>query len=131
MAKTPEKSEFTSIKQRIDAVSQQKYTSPCLDEFIGIKKGGAGIPFRLADYIELVEWTGRIIHPTKRGFIKQNEPSLMERLSLDQDAWITLTTQFEQQFSHWVGSELIVRQLYSDHQYQRIPSTRTHKSLLS
>jgi hypothetical protein len=39
------------------------------------------------------------------------------------NSWLILTTQFERQFGQWVGSEHIVRQVYSDRHYQRIPST--------
>jgi hypothetical protein len=33
-------------------------------------------------------------------------------------------------FGNWVGSEHIVRQVYSDKHYQRIPSTASHRQLL-
>ncbi|WP_170132072.1 hypothetical protein [Arenicella xantha] len=52
-------------------------------------------------------------------------PPILERLTLDRDAWLILTTQFEQQFGQWVGSEIMVRQVYSDRHYQRIPATNS------
>ena len=57
-------------------------------------------------------------------------PPILERLSLGDEAWGQLTTQFEHHFGNWVGSENIVRQVYSDKHYQRIPSTRNHRQLL-
>jgi hypothetical protein len=53
----------------------------------------------------------------------------LERLALTGEAWKLLTTKFEQQVSHWAGSENIVKQTYSDKHYQRISSTAKHKSL--
>ncbi len=129
LARTPEDSDHTSIKNRIDSIAKKTTPVKCLDDFVGIKKDVDGIPFKLEDYIDLVEWSGRIIHPNKRGFIKSDEPEMLSRLSLDKDAWHTLVTQFEQQFGHWVGSEHIVRQVYEDHHYQRTPSTRSHRCL--
>ena len=45
------------------------------------------------------------------------------------DAWHTVTTQFESQFKQWVGAETLVKQTYKDKKYQRIPSTARHKAL--
>jgi hypothetical protein len=89
-----------------------------------------GLPFLLKDYLELTDWTGRLIREGKRGSINDELPAILERLSLNQDAWKILTTRFELEFKQWVGSEHIVRQVYSDKKYQRIPSTGHHRTLL-
>ena len=128
LSRTPDQSHFTSIKSRIDAVAKQTKPVRCLDQFTGINKIKNGIPFKLDDYIQLVEWSGRIIHPNKKGFITSDQPHLLSRMGLDKEAWQTLITQFEQHFGHWVGSEHIVRQVYEDHCYQRTPSTSSHRS---
>ncbi len=75
------------------------------------------------DYLELVDWTGRIVREDKRGQIDSSLPPILRRLSLDRGSWLILTTQFERQFGQWVGYEHIVRQIYTDRHYQRIPST--------
>ncbi|GHA20574.1 transposase [Arenicella chitinivorans] len=129
MAKTPETSNHTSIKARIDSLNSQA-TQRNLEDFTGIRADGNGLPFKLADYIELVDWTGRIMRQDKRGAIASELPPILERLGLNSDAWQVLTTQFETQFQHWVGSEHIVRQVCSDKHYQRIPSTVNHRQLL-
>ena len=90
-----------------------------------------GIPFKLEDYIDLVDWTGRIIRDDKRGAISSNLPPILERLSLDEEQWKILTTEFEQHFKNWVGSEHIVRQICDDKAYQRIPSTKPCRYLFS
>ena len=36
-----------------------------------------GIPFSLLDYIELVDWSGRIIREDKRGAISSQRPRLL------------------------------------------------------
>jgi hypothetical protein len=38
-----------------------------------------GLPFRLTDYLELVDWIGRILREDKRGYIAQEIPPILER----------------------------------------------------
>ena len=56
------------------------------------------LPFNLIDYLELVDWTGRIIREDKRGYIKQSTPPILERLSVDQQEWLVASSQFEKIF---------------------------------
>ena len=130
IAKTPEQSQFTSIKKRIDLIATKKQLPHSLEAFVGIQEKEIGIPFKLIDYLELVDWTGRIIREDKRGAIEMKLPPILERIAIDTDAWAILTTEFENRFSHWVGTEHIVRQVCSDKAYQRIPSTAPHRRLL-
>ena len=130
MANTPENSEHTSIKLRIESVKSKRTEPKTLEEFVGSKPETIGLPFKLIEYIELVDWTGRILRDDKRGYISSELPHILERLSLEIDSWRALTTEFEHQFRQWVGSEHIVRQIYNDKHYQRIPSTKTHRALL-
>ena len=130
MAKTPESSDYTSIQQRIKALQKNKPASACLKKFDGIHQNSKGIPFKLKDYIELVDWTGRVIREDKRGAIDSQLPSILQRLGLEADQWRILTTEFEEQFSHWVGSEHVVRQVCDDKAYQRIPSINASRHLL-
>ena len=129
IAKTPETSNHTSIKARINSLNSQA-TQRNLEDFTGIRADANGLPFKLADYIELVDWTGRIMRQDKRGAIAAELPPILERLGLNTAAWQVLTTEFETQFQHWVGSEHVVRQVCSDKHYQRIPSTINLRQLL-
>ena len=130
MATTPESSEHTSIKKRIDLLALGKPNPSSIEAFVGIQEQAIGIPFRLKDYLELVDWTGRIIRDDKRGAIESDLPPIIQRLNLDTDAWKILTTEFEIRFKQWVGSEHIVRQVCSDKPYQRIPSIGNSRRLL-
>lgn len=113
IAKTPETSDHTSIKVR--AKKAQKSKKPnhknqqptCLMPFIGNPRTNIpqGLPFRLTDYLELVELTGRIIRSDKRGFINNKLPSILDRLSIQPDNWIVLTKEFEENFNRWVGDK--------------------------
>ena len=129
MATSPETSDHTAIKTRIQTLKNHQKPRQSLEQFVGSNPEKIGLPFVLRDYLELIDWTGRILREEqlpsgyKRGRINVTLPPILERLALDQDSWHILTTEFEQKFGQWVGSEHIVRQVYSDRHYQRIPSS--------
>lgn len=131
MARTPERSDYTSVKERIDAQLEQRQAHWSLEEFVGIKNEVIGIPFKLQEYLELVDYSGSIIREDKRGSIKNNLPPILQRLSIDEDSWRTLTTEFEQRFQQWVGSEHIVRRICQERGYQRVPNQLSQQRLLS
>lgn len=122
IANSPETSDYTAVKARVTALNNHQKTEASLEKFVGSKPNKMGLPFVLKDYLELVDWTGRIVRDDKRGKISSSLPPILERLTLDQESWKILTTEFERQFGQWVGSEHIVRQIFTDRHYQRIPS---------
>ncbi|VAW54463.1 Transposase and inactivated derivatives [hydrothermal vent metagenome] len=111
MAKTPETSSHTSIKLRLSTLKSEfkkdEHDQPTvLFSFVGNPRNNMpeGLPFKLNDYIDLVEWTGRQIHPNKRGAIPQNTPAIIERLNFDKKHWLYVTTHFESKLKGLVGS---------------------------
>ncbi len=131
LASTPESSDYTSIKKRITARQNKVEPDKTIESFCGTKPEEIGIPFELDEYLNLVDWTGRVLRSDKRGVINTDLPPILERLNIASSAWKTLTTSFEQQFNHWIGAEHIVQKLYKDKCYLRIPSTKAHQSLFS
>jgi len=109
MANTPENSDHTSIKRRI---TNTEASLSQLHPFVGNprKNMPQGLAFSLIDYIELVEWTGRIIRDDKRGFIDKSEPPILQRLSQNMDNWLNLTQHFEVSFGCMAGSTLQLTQ---------------------
>ena len=99
-AATPEDSEFTSIYARIQQHTSQPQTrldiskAPkhrvCLNTPPLLAFGGGtapSLPMRFEDYLQLVDWTGRMTHPDKRGAIQASLPSILVRLRIDPNAW--------------------------------------------
>ena len=76
MARTPEKSDYTSIQERIRETEKS-----CLRPFGN--EGENSIPFNLKDYLELVDWGGREVKCNKRGYIPANTPPILTRLKMD------------------------------------------------
>ena len=75
MARTPEQSEYTSIRERIVAAHDTPLL-PFTDQ------AENGIPFKLKDYLDLVDWAGRAIKDNKRGYIPSTMPSILTRLGM-------------------------------------------------
>ena len=122
MAATPETSDHTSIKLRIDywkeKTNQQQsdlydLQPKSLLPFAGNLRQPMprGLVFNLIDYLELVDWTGRIIREDKRGVIDQTAPPILPRLDISTKHWIELTTKFEQRFKGIAGSAQSIKTL--------------------
>ena len=129
MATTPENSKHTCAKARIAAYIAQRKTPNTIEAFVGSNSENIGLPFLLRDYLELLDWSGKILREDKRGSIDHTAPPILERLNMDDDKWTILTTDFEQQFSHWVGAEQIAKLTYQSKGYQRIPKAKNYKAL--
>jgi len=63
-----------------------------------------GIPYFLMDYLELVDWTGRIIRDDKKDFISGSEPKILEKLGFTADIWLKSVSQFSDHFYSHIGS---------------------------
>ena len=105
IAQTPESSDYTSIQARLEALNQQQETAPCLHPFIGNSTNNEkdGIPFRLMDYIELVDWTARQYREDKAS-LNSDLPPILERLNINQLNWLEANTKLERRRSTMVGS---------------------------
>jgi hypothetical protein len=123
MAATPETSDHTSIKLRIDywrkkagqnSIENDKSIQPeSLFPFIGNHRQSMprGLAFNLIDYLELVDWTGRAIREDKRGNISESAPAILQRLNISPTHWLELTTSFESRFKGIVGSVESIKKL--------------------
>jgi len=78
LAELPEQSDYTSIQQRI----RQPLETPLLP-CTGSAGDSPALPFTLKEYIEFVEWSGRMIRKDKRGFIAESAPPILQRLHME------------------------------------------------
>ena len=123
LAATPEKSDFTSAQERIADLkaADEVSTSDAKDARIehGQKAGwlapvelepkrkkvrekrstrrasNKGCVFMsLAEYLQLLDWTGRQLKPGKRGAIPRNAPPILDRLNLSAEVWLHAVEHF-------------------------------------
>jgi REP element-mobilizing transposase RayT len=120
MATTPETSDHTSIQQRLQQAPKQPNN---LFSFVGNPRKDMpdGLPFRLNDYLQLVDWSGRILRENKRGFIPADIPPILQRLNQDPRNWLYLTQHFESKLKGLVGSVHKLKQVCRKLGYQRTP----------
>ncbi len=137
MAKTPETSDYTSIQRRIQSVKsegrEQQSLAEALFPFVGNPREPMpeGLPFHLNDYLELVDWTGRIIRDDKRGAIPATLPPILERLDIDPKQWLFMTTKFESRFKSLVGCAYKLKKAAEQLGYKRTPGLSACKSAFS
>lgn len=61
----------------------------------------AVLAYRLEDYLELVDWTGRQIREDKRGRIETEVPPILNRLEIEPSHWLYLTQHYEAVLNRW------------------------------
>ena len=116
MAEAPETSDFTSIKQRINAhnktaleiekgATEHDKSSLSLKEFLLESDYLRDqIPYHYREYLELIDWTGRAIRADKRGVIDDRPPPILARLGIEAEYWHTIMQpKGAHQFSRAVG----------------------------
>lgn len=140
IAETPEQSDHTSIKQRIDTlnklhcetkneeVADSGTETTCLSEAVNPQLDvqlhekcqktlqlapllpfeascslDSAIPFAFSDYLELVDYLGRAIHPYKKGAILDTKPQILTRLNINTDTFVDYANNFLKQFGYAVG----------------------------
>lgn len=112
MADSVEKSEFTSIFERIHGKScndESRHDDINGKPLFGFVAGESseqpqGIPYSLIDYLELVDWTGRVLREDKRGAISNQIPNLLSVLGLESNTWLELASHFGKDYHGAVGS---------------------------
>jgi len=129
ICKTPELSEYTSIRERLQAFkrAQDNHMNtqptdksiedihPSLLPFIGTKSqqniSMPGIAFEEIDYFELIDWTGRQIRDDKPGAIPDNISSILERVQANEEEWVNMVNHFGQRFYSVVGPIDLLRKI--------------------
>ena len=61
------------------------------------------LPMSFADYLELLDWTGRQLRSDKRGAIPQQMAPILERLKITEDGWLLLMRRFRRMFRRAAG----------------------------
>ena len=120
-----EESDFTSVQARLREIAEaarglewegeatgKRDPAPVLMPFrpMGGKAGGpkaesavgkgedlAVLPFGLKDYVELVDWTGRMARKDKRGSIPRDAATALSALNLDEKQWRALSLDIQRE----------------------------------
>jgi REP element-mobilizing transposase RayT len=103
-------SHHTSIQRRLRAAPSA--TQRPLEEVAGLTRT---CPFsiNLAEYIELVDWTGRQLHPGKAGIISASAPPALRRVQ-PETVWLSQTSGIERRYCRAIGSALALLEKAQD-----------------
>eukprot|EP00913_Durusdinium_trenchii_P005675 g5293.t1 len=136
LTKTPEKSDYTGVKDRLDDLAEREnrasrdthdwersrrrlcsgWMSPveidarhadagpdiCPSGRRASRKGF--LSCSLADYLSLLDWTGRQLRGDKRGAIPAHLAPILQRIGLDGHGWCDLVKKFGRTFKRAAGS---------------------------
>ena len=121
LADTPESSAHTSVQKRAHAATNKKPQPKQLLKFAGNPRRNMpkGLPFRLVDYLALVDETGRTIRKGKMGYTDSEQWQILKRLNIAPGSWLTITTEFEQQFSYPAGDRIHIKAYRQHAEHQR------------
>ncbi len=103
-ANTPEESDFTSVQNRIAAWKTGRHTS-WLKPLETTTRHKNSIPFALADYFELTDWTGRTLRDDKLGSIPHHLPPIFQRLHMDSNEWLKTMRPYGNCFFLGIGRQ--------------------------
>jgi len=117
MADTPEASDFTSIQERIRARSAEQKPPPdkklgdVIGDLLPFNDSGCDdtIPFSRADYLDLVDWSGRVVRTDKAGAIDADLPPILTRLGIDGGHYLRHLRKKERAFGDAIGSVTSLR----------------------
>ncbi|WP_051333428.1 hypothetical protein [Aliagarivorans marinus] len=132
IADTSENSVHTSVKKRIEKARKGEQPKQ-LYPFVGNPRKDMpdGLPFSLADYLALVDMTGRVIREDKRGAIDATTSPILERLNIDHQCWLELTTGLEKHFGGVVGRDTSLLRYKVCHHQQRVQGMGAAKRWLT
>jgi hypothetical protein len=112
MAQDLEDSDYTSIQQRIrETALKLSHGNDPLEAVAGVP-GTGSLAISIAQYLNLVDWTGRQMHPGKRGKacprldrgIDPERPRILDRLGLTDRGWTTQIKATESDFYRVIGA---------------------------
>ena len=137
IAETPEASDFTSIQQRIAAWQEKQTPGPgqrqepekrstdkpdLSDDIVRLlgfwedtsERTQDAIPYSTADYLELVDWSGRAIVEGKKGSIPEHLPPILKRLKMRPEHYLAYIRKPRFGFAHALGA-LDKLKAYAEH----------------
>ena len=113
LATTLEEADFTSVQQRLFELARAQpgiphtppAQRPALLAFVGNQgQNDQGIPFKVQDYLDLVDTAGRQLRADKRGALPGDAPDLISTLGIEPGAWFKTVTQRQARFECFVGA---------------------------
>jgi len=75
------------------------------------------IPFTLFDYLELADFSSRLIVPHKRGSVLKTKPKILDVLNIEVDSWFNTVQHFRRQYANFAGSRVSLAKCAHSHSH--------------
>ncbi len=102
-------SDFTTIQRRLRRIERKPDHADTRLAAMAGQRAVAAPDITVRAYVELVEWTGRISRPDKRGAIDVKTPSALDRIRGSPDWWRGCVLSIEAVFRSAVGTPTSLR----------------------
>ncbi|HVJ80978.1 MAG TPA: hypothetical protein VNC50_07915, partial [Planctomycetia bacterium] len=137
LAKTPESSPFTSARERIEALKSPSGSprtaanskAAWLAKFAAenlrrqTHDSLAWVAISVADYLKLLDWTGRQVRLDKPGAIPADLVPIMDRLQIRAEIWTDLVRRFSALFKRSAGAADRLRDHAAKHRKRSLHGT--------
>ena len=75
------------------------------------------IPFTLFDYLELADFSSRLIVPNKRGTVAKIHPKILTVLNIEAASWLNTIEHFRRQYANFAGSKSSLMKCVHSHNH--------------
>ena len=136
LALTPETSDYTSFKKRLDALHLPGSVSADWlypfrkDSTHAQKQQKDCLPFTMKEYMELLDETGRVARPDKPGKIAKHLPPILERLQFSQEQWLEVITHYDNHFKRFIAPASMMKKLAIELKQKWLQGTEACNRLL-
>ena len=97
-----ETSSRTSVHERIKAARLEHALAAPLQPLLGISK--SRLSLTTADYLQILDWTGRAVAPGKRGKIPERAPAILSIIDRDAGRWTCRVRGYSAGWARAAGS---------------------------
>lgn len=130
LASTPEDSEYTSIKRRIECKLTRKTSTgilPFKSDTACSNQYCLNLTF--TEYVTLLTQTGKAVRDDKAGFIDGEYQASLNQIALSSSQWLKASLEFEQHFSIAVGSVSRIKKFQLTTGRRRLKGVSTARKL--
>jgi hypothetical protein len=103
MAKSLQTSDFTAVQARINETLGKNAPLPLLQFEDQLDATREPLPYYLAHYLELADWTGRAVRDDKRGSLPEELEPILDTLGFDEESWLAGFKLFRQPLFQAIG----------------------------
>ncbi|WJG10012.1 transposase [Aliiglaciecola sp. LCG003] len=128
MSDHPKRSDFTSIKMRMNTNNHFNNSLASFEDTIGLCGMEFRLPFRYADYCKIVQDTAKVIIEQSKDI---HDVLIQDKLTINGSKWLELNLHLESHFSYAIGTALSLDRYRKNCNLQRVKGRGQAKRLFN